>query len=477
MVDAQFDADCNAALPVVMNRAKLTDILDECNSENIGFHLCALIASFAMNKDDILCRYQQTEEILSGISNIEELKTSKYKVGKHDIIDYVYEWETISKICDGKDITENYSATQEIWQESRQLLFHYGDYRECLKKIWVLVWYKFREYAVHQMSMGFEVKCTVIYAILLYFIDNAMVCKDIDVFFSPDDVDYIGVDEEIWRDAYNDSKKYPLIRNILRKINTWDCVHICLYNWDVIEFEEILSNCLFSKLRKSVKQVQNFCDLMKRNDYFCNHFSEEEWISRSPDIYNNVWKNIWKQIDVRVDTVKLDIVYDLMVFHLTKCREYWNEECGHYYGQWPKQEFNASFFVLNEICPVILYRWRIFGLNGEKERSKVLEMLKEKYSKNVAKNENIMVASFGLLLKSIAQIVWILDQPKCTNPAQSLADIETYRIDKYSKNYRSKQLYCKKNAFRQRFRKHDAKSSGKRMQNKMKKYKVNYLEC
>merc|ERR1719229_572472 len=88
------------------------------------------------------------------------------------------------------------------------------------------------------------------------------------------------------------------------------------------------------------------------------------------------------------------------------------------------------------------------------------------------------VFSIDLLMQSVERAARILEQDVCMNSAPDVANVETYASNKYARNHQAKQKYRKKNQLRKRYRKYGVKSSNKRIDNKMRKYKIKFSqEC
>merc|ERR1712228_385717 len=139
---------------------------------------------------------------------------------------------------------------------------------------------------------------------------------------------------------------------------------------------------------------------------------------------------IWKEIPLNIETMKLDSVYKLTVFHCNEYKKYCQSHTEYgatTMGVWCEQKmknFNCSEFIWNDILSIILDKMDI--ANNED----VQRMFKYKY-----KNIDAVKLSYDMLINSINRIVKILDDEKCKNSARNMANIEKYGEDQYSRNY------------------------------------------
>merc|ERR1719229_1748078 len=155
---------------------------------------------------------------------------------------------------------------------------------------------------------------------------------------------------------------------------------------------------------------------------------------------------------------------------------------------------SLSFFecIVDDIIPIIVKRLHLCDMINDTEEN-ALAKIKEVYRK-MSLNESMYtdidclfsfpclvynpVFSIDLLMQSVERAARMLEQDVCIDSAPDMANVETYASDKYARNYKAKQKYRKKNQLRKRCRKYGVKSSNKRINNKMRKYKINFSqEC
>eukprot|EP01084_Bolivina_argentea_P119512 211879_1 len=465
MVDDAFDNDfLYHSKHVVMNKNILINLLDMNNSEDIGIDLCLLIADFTMsNKDDILFHYEKKKT--------SKIKTSKYHIGTHKVIEkYVenkeeYDTEVIYKVFDGKDITDYYKKCDKMWSDSLPM-FHYGKDRYTFDNILKIVWYKFKEYYHQQKLNNFEIKYNVIYMMLLYYVDNCVVCKNIDCSLNGDTDDIT-----IWKQCFAATKKQCVLHNILMIINK--AVKI----WCIEETKKkhnlyyIFSKNFFDKISsENISDTQQFCGLMMQNCYFSHSFFVNDFFKNKDHHkqHKDLWINIWKKIPMNTGNIKLENVYKLTVFHCDKYKKFCkthSEYGGAYkagrtiWGCHKMNKFDITEFILDDIIPIILHI-----LNIDYDKVLILNMLNRK-----------RLLSYNMFIKSVKHIVQILDNEQCKNSAQNMVHIDEYVNDKFSRNYVSKKMNLKKKHLRVKYFKYGVKCSDKRIEKKLRKYKTNFL--
>merc|ERR1712048_1250967 len=156
--------------------------------------------------------------------------------------------------------------------------------------------------------------------------------------------------------------------------------------------------------------------------------------------------------------------------------------------------FESEFFecIVDDIIPTIVKRLHLCDMINDTVENALVK-IKEVYRK-MSLNESMYsgidclysfpclvynpVFSIDLLMQSAERAARILEQDVCTNSTPDMADIERYASDKYMRNHQAKQKYRKKNQLRKRYRKYGVKRSNKRIDNKMRKYKINFSqEC
>ena len=482
MVEQQFEEDYYYSNHVVMNKKILIDIIDTYNCEDIGQDLSVMIAGYVMTEeeDDILCRYQQDDKLTEDVAP-GELKTYKFKIGQHVVYDKKIEkddWRDsddriIGKIYDGKDITDFYKVYQKIWSDSSPY-FHYGKYRYTYDNIMTITWCKFKQYYRSRVDNGFDVKYSVIYMILLYYIDNAEVVRNTSCRYQKN-----RQDERIWKKAIEATADDSGLQNIFIMINR--LLNVCKYKQNdiVATFKKTLMEKLYDSTTDD-DDVADFCGVIMRSCYFNSIFKVNDFFKNEDHHlqHKTWWMSIWKMIPTSVNNEKLSSVYDLTVYN---CKEYkkfckTHREYGYAkrsngstrWGYQSMNKFDIGEFIFGDVVRFIMNRKDLMALYDDEVGNRMVGMIKAHFKK---------LPSFEEVLNSIDDMIKILDDEKCKNSTQSIADIDTYGMDKYSKNYLSKKIYFNKKILKKKYRKYNGKSMDKRIENKMRKYKNKFLFC
>eukprot|EP01084_Bolivina_argentea_P266875 452830_1 len=466
------------AKKVVMNRKMLVNILTNNDSHYIGIDLCSMIAAFTMNTNDILHSYLRNERFYN------TLKTYNYNINNHKIIyqtigahDHYYRCEVVRPIIsvtyDGKDISETFKFCKKQlkdYSSNETLLFHKGKYNHTFNLILKIVWFKFKQYCVYQNSNNFEIKYAVLYSILLYYVDNIIVCKQdlaLKTVTCKNIKHYIKEkgDYKIWKRAYYNTKYQPLLQNLLLMINK--CVKIYkkyikrIYTFGTLK-QQLIENSIANDTH-----FNEYCELIKRNfyysheflDFFDDHRRHKEW-----------WCEIWNEMLPYINTIKMKHLFCLMVTH---CQNYKANVVNKRNDMY---KFDISEFIFNDILPIIIEKaykktnielnpyWFSMSIpefiNDNKIKEHVLACLKQQFCHRMMKG----ILPYNELIQTIYCLRKIIDDEQIKQCEMNIVNMKEYCSDKYCRNYQSRMKYLKKNKVK---RKYCAQKREKFKRNKM----------
>jgi len=450
----QFDRDVASAHPVIQSPEVLVKLLHRHNSEGLPWDLCAIIGDFVMNKGDISWRFHQRDvpefkeqfriEDDGRLTRLPNFKaeTKEYKVGGHRVMDRVVDGTVIGKVFDGLDITSLSNTIRTLYERNRPMFQPYA--REPWSHILMMTMSKFKEYYHRQKQLGLKVEWSMVFAIVLHFIDGA------------DIIDFWDIEVK-QRGNAEEKARCRLIAEEALEATEHDSVQQSI--WRLFYWRYSHRDSPQQRYQQMLREGLSRCETDHDVSYLCSILMDDRDFFKFDDAMlsavhrkeTSFWKGIWRNL--RSDW-SVRPVYDLMLEHCQKYRVF-VRNCWYYDGD----RFSVPQFLWTEIAPMVVDR-----IVDDFHKEKVIRIVGALRVK----------ATFDEMVSIIRaeerrqDMMWKAEgMVNCECDAMRLVE---GRRDKYSRKVDSRRREARRQRWKGEYRKWNGKDDDKRIGRKMRKY-------